>query len=215
MIYRKDRSSRGGGVLLAIKNGIPSCSIVSPSNLELICVNIGISKPFLLCVVYVPPNPEHFYFENIIEYLSTTLSFSIPCLICGDFDLPGISWSTLTGNSSIPNTFCEFVFKWNLTQHITDPTHVKENILDLVLTTSNILISDIDVSIFSPNPIIYSDHSKITFNLNFEGISSVSTTPRLVLIIIEQIGMAYQTTLWTLISLHASDLLTLSISGTL
>ena len=115
VIYRKDRSSRGGGVLVAIKNHLPSCLISSPSHIEILCVNIGISNPILLCTLYLPPNPYLSYFKDMIEYLSATLSTNIPCLICGDFNLPGVCWSTLTGNSSLSNTFCEFVFNWNLT----------------------------------------------------------------------------------------------------
>ena len=123
-------------------------------------MNIGISNPLLLCTVYLPPNPYLSCFKDMIEYLSATLSTNIPCLICGDFNLPGVCWSTLTGNSSLSNAFCEFVFNWNLTQHITDPTH------DIVLTTCNILISDVSISCH--NPLIHSDHSIISLNLKCE-----------------------------------------------
>ena len=88
-------------------------------------------------------------------------------------------------NCSLSNTFCEFVFNWNLTQHITDPTHAKGNVLDIVLMTCNILISD--VSIFCHNPLIHSDHSIIidiygiiSFNLKYEAQFSVRTLPHLV-----------------------------------
>ena len=43
VIYRNDRSScDGGGVLVAIKNHLPSCLISSPSHIEILCENIGI-----------------------------------------------------------------------------------------------------------------------------------------------------------------------------
>ena len=41
-IYRKDRSSRGGGVMLAVKNSIPSHALDTPTELETLCVQIGI-----------------------------------------------------------------------------------------------------------------------------------------------------------------------------
>ena len=38
-IYRKDRGSRGGGVLVAVDESIPSSLIDSPPNLEIIVVH--------------------------------------------------------------------------------------------------------------------------------------------------------------------------------
>ena len=146
-----------------------------PSHIEILCVNIGISNPILLYTVYLP---DLSYFKDMIEYLSATLSTNIPCLKCGDFNLPGVCWSTLNGNSSLSNTFCEFVFNWNLTQHITDLTHAKGNILDIVLTTCNILISDVSISCH--NLLIHSDHSIISFNLKYEAQFSLHTLPHLV-----------------------------------
>ena len=55
-MYRKDRNSRGGGVLIAIDNSIPSCCIHSPADLELVCVQVGMSHPFYLCTIYTPPS---------------------------------------------------------------------------------------------------------------------------------------------------------------
>ena len=40
MIYRKDRGSRGGGVMLAIENCLSSCQLQIPPNSELITVFI-------------------------------------------------------------------------------------------------------------------------------------------------------------------------------
>jgi len=39
-LYRKDRESRGGGVLLAINNNLPSKQIKSPDNLEVVTVTL-------------------------------------------------------------------------------------------------------------------------------------------------------------------------------
>jgi len=36
-IFRKDRPSRGGGVLLAVDNGVPCHQIDSPEDLEAVC----------------------------------------------------------------------------------------------------------------------------------------------------------------------------------
>jgi len=53
-IYRKDRGSRGGGVLIAIEDSVSSSSLPSPTDLEVISVSIDLSNdPITLCTVYV------------------------------------------------------------------------------------------------------------------------------------------------------------------
>ena len=114
-----------------------------------------------------------------MDLLADILSSNIPCIIVGDFNLPNICWSTLTGNSALCTSFCEFVFYWNLTQHISDPTHIKGNILDLVLTSENILISDLCIN--HPGPPINSDHFIISFNLNYYLLRPIMNKVRYVL----------------------------------
>ena len=58
-LYRKDRSSRGGGVLIAVSDLISSSLIPSPPDLEVITVNVFCHNgPITFCTVYVPPNSE-------------------------------------------------------------------------------------------------------------------------------------------------------------
>lgn len=61
-IYRKDRTQRGGGVLVAINNSIPSSIMFSPPDLEVIAVQIGYSSPLIFPTVSVPPNSNETYF---------------------------------------------------------------------------------------------------------------------------------------------------------
>ena len=51
-IYSKDRSSRGGGVLIAIRKTIPRISRVSPKDLEIVAINININsnKPITVLI---------------------------------------------------------------------------------------------------------------------------------------------------------------------
>ena len=64
-----------------------------------------------------------------VSLISDLLSSDNPCIIAGDFNLPDICWS------SESSSFCDFVFQCNRTQHniIVQPTHIKGNMLDLVL----------------------------------------------------------------------------------
>ena len=122
-------------------------------------MQIESTNPFY-CVLYIY---HLIHFEAILFLYSFQ---NIPCLICGDFNLPGICWSSLTGSTRLSTIFCDFIFNWNLTQHVTSSTHIKGNILDLVLTTQSILISGITT--MCHNTLIHTDHSIISFNLQFE-----------------------------------------------
>ena len=95
-IYRKDRGSHGGGVLVAVDESIPSSLIDSPPNLEIIVVQLGLIYPIILCTVYIPPNSSD-SFDTLIPFLTDILSSDTPCFIVGDFNLPDICWSTLSG----------------------------------------------------------------------------------------------------------------------
>ena len=44
VLYRKDRPSRGGGVLIAIKETMYSSLIPSPIDLEIVSVRIGLAN---------------------------------------------------------------------------------------------------------------------------------------------------------------------------
>ena len=91
-------------------------------------------------MVYVPPNATVEYHNELINYLATITSLSNSILITGDFNMPDINWSTLTGCSLIYNNFCEFIVQSNLEQVVNMPTHKYGNMLDIILTdnTENI-----------------------------------------------------------------------------
>ena len=55
-------------------------------------------------------------------------------ILVGDYNMPDICWSSLTGTSTFSNSFCDFVFEMSLSQLVMEATHIKGNILDLVLT---------------------------------------------------------------------------------
>ena len=97
-------------------------------------------------------------------YLSELLSQSEHVIIVGDFNLPDVNWSSLTGVSPFSKRFCEFIFDSNLIQLVENPTHMKGNILDLVLkTTNNVRDLVVDTSNYS----ITSDHYVVSFKIEF------------------------------------------------
>ena len=161
VLYRKDRPSRGGGVLIAVQESMYSTLISSPRDLEVVSVRLGLDNHFVICCVYVPPDSSVLYFSSLVNHLTEIVSSFTKCIIVGDFNLPDIDWSSLLGTSSLSNYFCEFVFDSNLTQHVTEPTHVKGNILDLVLTSPCISLDQLSVN--SSSVAILSDHFLVYF----------------------------------------------------
>ena len=167
LFYRKDRGSRGGGVLVAVDESIPSSLIDSPPNLEIIVVQLGLTYPIVWCTVYIPPNSSDL-FETLIPFLTDILSSNTPCFI-----VPDICWSTLSGCSSLSSYFCDFVFDCNLTQHNLEP-HIKGNTLDLVFTNNNI-----SIWVFLPGTesLAYQTCLAMLFSLHISGwVSSQGST---------------------------------------
>ena len=54
-IFRKDRHSQGGGVLIAVASHILSSFIYSQSYPDILIVKLLSPSPVILCVVYIPP----------------------------------------------------------------------------------------------------------------------------------------------------------------
>ena len=161
-VYRCDRGSRGGGVLLAVNNSLPSRQLPTPSLLELLTVEVSSKPPILICVVYIPPSSSLSYYSEIFHYLD---SFApLPrSVIVGDFNLPDISWSTLNSLTPQSSALCDLVFRHNLIQLIDFPTHSKGSTLYLVLTGSDDLILNLHKvsSLF-----LSSDHSLVSFDVS-------------------------------------------------
>ena len=66
-----------------------------------------------VCMAYVPSNSSAEHHSDLVIYLTTIIASSNAMLILGDFNLPGINWPTLSGDSPVSNNFCEFIFESN------------------------------------------------------------------------------------------------------
>ena len=175
-MHRKDRESRGGGVLIAVSNSVASSMLPSPPELEIITVKFRINQfEAVICNCYIPPNTADTLFVTLLRYLSNLLSNHNRVIITGDFNLPDINWSSLSGHSYTSNTFCDFVYD-NLFQLVDTPTHVGGNLLDLVLTSDTQLIDDLCVLELAGS--FRSDHLMITFNLCHHFVSTPQRPPR-------------------------------------
>ena len=162
-VYRQDRPSRGGGILIAINSSFSSSVIYSRNDPDILSVQMTSPLSVVLCAVYIPPSANSNEWNILLNYLrSLHNSFCGQLLIVGDFNCPDISWDTLTATSSSSSGLCELVFDLNLKQCVSIPTHVKGNILDLVITDCHDCLYDLAVL---DHPVLGSDHLPITFKL--------------------------------------------------
>ena len=77
-IYRNDRTTRGGGVMIAIQDIIPATLFSPPDHLEIITVRLELQNPVLLCCIYISPSPDRTILNDVISFLTFTLFESNP-----------------------------------------------------------------------------------------------------------------------------------------
>ena len=96
-------------------------------------------------MLYIPPLSSYEYYKKCFKYISNLSNQHKPLIITGDFNLPDIDWSILTGGSAVTNELCNTIFELNLLQHNDQPTHIKDNTLDLILSSSADLVHSLKV----------------------------------------------------------------------
>ncbi len=98
-IFRKDRqTSRGGGVLLAVKSSL-FCSIKQvdvSTELEFVCCEVTTNDgKFLLASCYRPPSSNFSWCVEFSELLQHLRDVYDELVIAGDFNFPNIDWNCL------------------------------------------------------------------------------------------------------------------------
>ena len=126
-MYRKDRDSRGGGVLLALSNRFRSRQIQSPPHLECLLIQVSTPKPLFVCLIYIPPCSDLAYYSALFDFISVSTNHSEVVLL-GDFNCPDVNWSSLTASEYPSRLLCDFVFDNDLCQLVVLPTHIHGNI---------------------------------------------------------------------------------------
>lgn len=90
-VYRRDRGSAGGGVVVYVKSSIPHehCPSLNPHpSLEALWVKIihAHTKPLLLCCVYRPPSATVDYYDTMIDHFTDVTIDENDFIILGDFN---------------------------------------------------------------------------------------------------------------------------------
>lgn len=165
-LVRKDRKndlkSKGGGIIMYIKNEIPFvnattdyCSNVDHLWLKILCKNC---KPINIGIFYKPPdsNDEHtkFLIENMSKFKTANT------ILIGDFNYSDINWKEHT-SGALGKKFLNAIIKLSLQQCMKEKTRGK-NILDLVFVYEKSLINKIE----NITPLGKSDHNILKVELN-------------------------------------------------
>jgi len=152
-LYRKDRSAvnnkKGGGVALYVKDDLISveCTELNEKHCESVWCKVFFTQTDYIIVglCYRSNNAGKTEVTEMFECIKLASEMKQPMLIMGDFNYPGINWSTNEADSK-GNKFLgvKLVCDYRLKQHITDATR-KNSILDLVLTNELLVMDKPDI----------------------------------------------------------------------
>ena len=174
-VFRCDRNRHGGGVMILVRDCFNS---FRRHDLEANCELLWIELPtkastILLGVVYRPPLSSVSYLEELHTSLLCAVKYNVPVILCGDFNLPNIDWTTVSPSPCTPDAsmFCEIISDCFLSQLVSFNTR-KDHILDLVLTTHPDHVSFISPCDSLPD----TDHNAISFSVSAVLSSSSNNT---------------------------------------
>jgi len=139
MVFRKDRTINGGGVMIAVPESLrPKIVSIDTSGEEMLILSL--KGDIVLCCYYRP----HVSLRNIktIKLILdeiTQLHAGHTVLFVGDMNFPDIDWTREqvkpeSRHRQIHQDFLHALQDNNLTQLITQATHIKGNTLDLLCT---------------------------------------------------------------------------------
>jgi len=158
-MFRKDRNSHGGGILVYVKSGIPCWrrKDLESDNMETLWIEIKLKnqKSFLLCYVYRPPSSNADWNTIFEVSLEKTFLESKEIILLGDLNYNYIKETTVN------NTWNSIISAHNLTQLVNIPTRVTattSTIIDHVYTNKPSNIINVQVPELS-----FSDHFPVCF----------------------------------------------------
>jgi len=167
-VYRKDRNAFGGGVFILVDKSIPSYHLSTNSSIEdiWVCLHLSTGPPIIVGSFYRPPNSA----VSVLDDLSASLSYikshypSSRIILGGDFNCPGIDWSSSCLTESYVSTvmrerLIRLSNDFQIQQLITFATR-GANVLDLCFTTHPDLIRNC-----TPLPGL-SDHETVLVELS-------------------------------------------------
>ena len=157
---RKNRT--GGGVLLYVKASLQPTVVEKNNinNIDTLFLQLKVrSRKLIVGLVYRPPAQNTVNDAKLLDRI-TEISNTYDSIIIGDFNLPVTIWgnplTSHTGHELYNNLLLS-----SLKQHVSEPTR-GNNILDLLFSTNDALISNVNVGPEFSN----SDHKIVNFDIN-------------------------------------------------
>ena len=153
----REGNIRGGGVALICNINLRPkiVNLESTTSFEYLCVKLNSNSPFIILVIYRPPqNNLTLFIDELTDLLTELATLKNPFIVLGDLNIH------VNKSSNICSELFSVLDLFELKQYVTEPTHNLGNTLDLVISSlkiSNVIISDPAIS----------DHFLINFECNF------------------------------------------------
>ena len=183
-VFCRDRTLRGGGVLICTKTSLQAKLLTIDTNKEEMVI-VKLPPNLIICCYYRPniscPNIDEI--DRVLDIIIKQEPNS-DILLVGDLNLPHIDWNRHKTKPSTPyqhlhQCFLDVLSTHDMTQIITQPTHIHGSTLDIICTTNTGLIHSTDI--ISPG---LSDHSVITAELLVKNVQAITknkkTKPKLI-----------------------------------
>jgi hypothetical protein len=182
-IFRRDRGSRGGGLILAVNNTL-NCTRrldlecpASQFNEILICeLKIEGRGKTAIVVCYRPPSADATFNVNLESVLLNIKANGFKdILLLGDLNLPGVNWESCYSENVLYQHICDILDNHNLIKYNKNPSRpYNENILDVIMSNNPSYVNNI----VATRPLIDTDHYMLTFKL-FDHFKPDLQPPRL------------------------------------
>jgi hypothetical protein len=133
---RPRENGRGGGVALLCKESLKpkTLSVSNFDSFEVMSVKLNLNVPVIVSILYRPPSGDFTVFIKEFGELLANLSLNpTPLIIMGDFNI------NLKSPSSKAQKFLDLINMFSLSQHVTSPTHNLGGILDLVISSDDLV----------------------------------------------------------------------------
>ena len=159
----------GGGVLIGIKHDIDIESKVIPvkCKAEILSVELTdkLGRKKIISTFYRVGTLGADNHENIKQHLNTIRRRRCvqELVLVGDLNLPSVDWDQGLSSDLTEQLFVDTFNDLSLQQLVREPTHLRGNVLDIILSDQPANISNIVVD--SKHGLCGSDHYAISFNL--------------------------------------------------
>jgi hypothetical protein len=177
-IVRRDRpQNKHGGVCAIVSKKWPVITVNLDdkySDLEIVCFDVIRARPALrFFVIYRPPYSDDvagncvMMLTECIEHYTANDRVNI---IVGDLNFPKIDWANSSSpNDKINKPFLDLIIEHGYIQLVDFPTHICDNVLDVILTDDEQIIYHVVPDL----PLGNSDHVTVKFNiaLNVENMN--------------------------------------------